>query len=188
MVTVPTPEKREEITRVPFVHPEVGEMVAYLDTEGPIINVQVKPEESDMFCEFTLTPLEARELAESLRAIADEAQRAGWSRKMLADVRKHYLPDATDDEIRDRLDALTERLGERIHGFRGQLSSQAGRQLLAEDAAAAAGQASGALGEVVDQMARLGEVSVRLAEAQQAFTDLERLHRASIDNAGIRNK
>ena len=40
--------------------------------------------------------------------------------------------------------------GMRIHGFRGQLSSQAGRQLLAVDAAAAARQASGALGEVVE--------------------------------------
>lgn len=112
--------------RAPFVHPDVGRWWRTGRPDGPIIDVRLKPEESYMFCEFTLTSPEARELAASLRTIPDDTQRAGWTRRMLADVRKHYLPDATDDEIRDRLDALTERLGERIHGVRGQLAGHTG--------------------------------------------------------------
>ena len=98
MVTVPKTNKREIITRAPFVHPDVGEIVAFHDEEGPTIDLVIKPEGSDEYAQVGITAADAHELADELHRIADEVQRAGWTPKLLSDARA-YLPGMTDEQI-----------------------------------------------------------------------------------------
>jgi len=62
-------------------------------------------------------------------------QRAGWTPEVLAHARESYLPGLSDEQIIERLDRLTARLGGLVMGTRGRLDWRAGRILRAETAA-----------------------------------------------------
>lgn len=167
MPTVAVPD--DLIIRFPFLNDDLGELIARHDDEGPIIDVFLAPEDGGGSVTFALTPAEARVLAGQLTDIADAAQRAGWTPAVLADVREHYLPGASDEQIIQRLDQLTQRLGSSPLGIRpGTVSREAGRMLAAE-----------AGGEVVDQVADvLDEAIVRLGEFRGAVDQLAGLRAA----------
>ncbi len=132
MATTPSEKKRDVIARGPFLSDDVGEMIAWHDTEGPAIDIHLEPTDAGQRIDVSLTPPEARILARQLADIADTAQRAGWTPAILADARERYLPGMSDEQIIERLDALTARLGGFVLGFRGKLDWRAGRALVAE--------------------------------------------------------
>jgi hypothetical protein len=63
MVAVSKPKKVEIITRAPFVHHDIGEIVAFHDEEGPTIDVTIRPEGSEDYARFALTAIDAHQLA-----------------------------------------------------------------------------------------------------------------------------
>src|ERR1700754_2809952 len=111
VVTYQQPDRREVIARSAFLSDDVGEMVAWHDSEGPTIDVHLAPADSGQLVHFAMTPSEARLVAGQLTQIAATAQRAGWTPEVLADVRERFLPGRSDEQIIERLDALTTRLG-----------------------------------------------------------------------------
>jgi hypothetical protein len=111
MANLPDPDKREIITRAPFVDEQVGEMVAHLLHGNAEIDVEIKPVESDTYARIGINVKEARKLAADLVRIADVAEAAMWTPELLADVRTLYLPGATDAEIIARLTVLVEQHG-----------------------------------------------------------------------------
>jgi hypothetical protein len=185
MVKVPPPERRVEIARVPFVNEMVGVMVARLDdrADGPVIDVVVKPYETDMRAEFSLSPSDARSLADQLRAIADVAQQAGWTPALLADVREKYLPGFTDEQIVARLDRLTERFGGAVYGhIPDRLDWRAGRVLIAEDAATATADVVCVVDDVIGHLMGLADVADRLSQAREALAGVEARYRTQADS------
>ncbi|TDE13054.1 hypothetical protein [Jiangella asiatica] len=173
MVTLPEPDKREIITRAPFLTEGIGEMVAHLLHGDARIDVLIKPFETDMYASFDLVPKEARRLAAELVRIADVAQQAMWTPKLLAHVRERYLPGATDAEIVERLNRLAERDG----GFElmkpGMLHPEDGYTLRSQ-----------AHGEVVDRVAGVvSEAGVTLGELESVVADLRKIQRAEIEDA-----
>ncbi|SDU64581.1 hypothetical protein [Jiangella alkaliphila] len=132
MATTPAADRRDVIVRSAFLSDDVGEMIAWHDTEGPAIDIHLEPTDAGQRIDVSLTPPEARILARQLADIADTAQRAGWTPALLADARERYLPGMSDEQIIERLDALSKRLGGFVIGFRGKLDWRAGRALVAE--------------------------------------------------------
>lgn len=111
MPKVPEPDKRAIITRAPFVDESVGEMVAHLLRGNAEIDVVVAPLDSGQEARFAMNVKEARQTAKELVAIADTAQAAMWTPKLLAYVRERLLPGATDAEIIARLNDLCDQQG-----------------------------------------------------------------------------
>lgn len=178
MVTVPTPDQREIITRRPFLDEAVGEMVARQSREGPLIDLSLQPYDTEPRVELGITPTEARELAEQLRDVADVAQRAGWTPAVLANVRERYLPGASDEEIMARLDQLTEEVGSSVLGYQtGTLDWRAGRVLTAKAGADVAERASGALENAVSTLTDVEALISRLTEMRDTFADLAQFYR-----------
>ncbi|TDE13004.1 hypothetical protein [Jiangella asiatica] len=177
MVTVPKPKKREIITRAPFVHPDVGEIVAYHDEEGPTIDVTIRPEGSEEYAHFGLTAADAHQLADELHRIGTIVQRAGWTPTILADARA-YLPGMTDDQIIERLDRLYRRWGGLVIGFRGRLDRAAARALMVEDhietlerSMALIEQNAGPLSGIPELADRLDELRSSLEAVRQLYID-----------------
>lgn len=179
MVTVPEPDRRDVIVRGPFLNDSLGEIVAWHDKEGPIIDFHLAPLDTEDAVEFGLTPTEARALASQLREIADAAQRAGWTSAVLADVRQNYLPGATDDEIIAKLDALADRNGGFVLGFkRGTVNPNAGRMLTAEVGAQAVQRASTALDDAVDRLGEFRAAVDQLTQLRAALDELQRFYQS----------
>ncbi|WP_157987757.1 hypothetical protein [Jiangella endophytica] len=132
MATTPAADRRDVIVRSAFLSDDVGEIVAWHDTEGPAIDIHLEPTDAGQRVDVSLTPAEARVVARQLTEIADTAQRAGWTPALLADVRERYLPGLSDAQIIERLETLTDRLGGFVLGFRGKVDWRAGRILVAE--------------------------------------------------------
>jgi hypothetical protein len=174
VVTVQQTDRRDVIVRGPFVSEDVGEMIAWHDTEGPSIDVRIEPEDSGQRVQFALTPSEARLLAGQLTEIAATAQRAGWTPEVLANVRERYLPGMSDEQIMERLDALTARLGGLVLGVRGRIDWRAGRMLVAEAAADAAQRAQAALDTTEQHLLAAQQAAEQLTAVR---ADLERVHR-----------
>ncbi len=107
----PEPDRRVIITRAPFVDESVGEMVAHLLHGNPATDVVVKPLDSGQEAEFAMNVKEARQTAKELVAIADTAQAAMWTPRLLTSVRTRWLPGATDAEIIARLNDRCEQQG-----------------------------------------------------------------------------
>lgn len=178
MVTVPDPDHRNVIAQVPFLNDDLGELVAWHDKEGPVVDVRLAPDDAGDKVELRLSPCEARELADQLRDIADVAQRAGWTPAVLADVRQHYLPGASDEQIVARLDELAGRLGESVLGFRpGTISSDAGRMLVAGVGTEVVERAATALDVTIGRLGELRNAVDRLAELRADFDELRRFYR-----------
>ncbi|TDE13509.1 hypothetical protein [Jiangella asiatica] len=182
MVTVPNSEHRDVIVRAPFLGDEVGHMVARHDAEGPTIDVRLAPQDTEQHVEFSISPAEARELAEQLVRIADAAQRAGWTPDVLAQVRERFLPGHTDQQIIERLDRLAERLGGFVLGHHGRVSWRAGRILTAELGAEAVGRAALALEAAVEQLSAVGAAVGPLTELRAALTQLDVFYRAESEH------
>ncbi|SDU18205.1 hypothetical protein [Jiangella alkaliphila] len=173
MVKLPEPDTREIITRAPFVEEGVGEMVAHILHGDAHIDVEIKPFETEMYAQFDLLPKEARRLAADLVRIADVAQQAMWTPKLLANVRERYLPGATDAQIIEQL----QRLADRDDGLEllepGLLFPQDGYALTAE-----------AHRELVDRIAAaLSAAGVTLGELETVVGDLRKVHRTDVENA-----
>ncbi|WP_157987736.1 hypothetical protein [Jiangella endophytica] len=94
---------------MPFVDEMVGELVAHHWHGTPQIDLEVKPPESQQYAKVGFNLREARQAAAELLQLVDIAQQAMWTPVLLADVREHYLPGATDAEIIERLTRLAER-------------------------------------------------------------------------------
>lgn len=168
MVNVPERDKREIIARAPFVDEMVGEMVAHLLHGNAHIDVEIKPFETDMYAKVGLNLREVRLAAAELLRMADVAQQATWTPKLLANVRERYLPGATDAQIIERL----QRLADRDDGLEllepGLLFPQDGYALTAE-----------AHRELVDRIAAaLSAAGVTLSELETVVGDLRKTYRA----------
>ena len=111
MVNLPEPDKREIITRVPFVDESTGEMVVHMLHGHAEIDVEIKPFETDMYARVGINVKEARQFAATLLEVADVALSAMWTPELLAEVRTRYLPGATDAEIIARLNERVDQLG-----------------------------------------------------------------------------
>ncbi|SEE94330.1 hypothetical protein [Jiangella alba] len=184
MVSTHHEERRDVIVRQPFVSDEVGEIVAWHDSEGPTIDIHLEPEDSGQRADVSLTPSEARDLARQLREIADTAQRAGWTPAVLADARERYLPGLSDEQIIARLDALTERLGGLVLGYRGKIDWRAGRILVAETGHQLLDRAAGAVNVAEQHLAgyqqaldQLSTVKAELDHVRHFFTHESELPR-----------
>lgn len=175
MVTVPKPKKREIITRAPFVHHDIGEIVAYHDEEGPTIDVTIRPEDSEQYAQFALTAADAHQLADELHHIADEAQRAGWTPTILSDART-YLPGMTDEQIIERLDRLYRRWGGLVIGFRGRLDRAAGRALAVEVHIETLERSVALVEEHAERLSGIPELADRLNELRSSLEDVRQLY------------
>ncbi|WP_046766651.1 hypothetical protein [Jiangella alkaliphila] len=151
-------------------------MVAWHDTEGPAIDIHLEPRDAGQRIDVSISPSEARILARQLTEIADTAQRAGWTPALLADARERYLPGLSDEQIIARLDALSERLGGFVLGFRGRVDWRAGRMLVAETgnelldrAAAAVDTAEQHLAGYRQAVDQLGTVKAELDQVRTFF-------------------
>lgn len=134
MDTVSSPGDGAVIAWMPFVEERRGEVVARHRHDGPSVDIRLVHSAGGEQYEFGLTPLEARALADELGQIADSAQRAACTPELVADVREHYLPRATDEEIVARLGRLVERLGVVPLLRPGVLRPDAGMMLTADAA------------------------------------------------------
>ncbi|WP_169792028.1 hypothetical protein [Jiangella muralis] len=151
-------------------------MIAWHDIEGPSIDIRIEPLDSGQRADICLAPSEARALARQLSEIADTAQRAGWTPAVLAEARERYLPGLSDEQIIERLDALTARLGGLVLGHRGRIDWRAGRMLIAETgnelldrAAAAVDTAEHHLSDYRQAVEQLGTVKARLDDVRRFF-------------------
>lgn len=178
MVTVPTADRPAVIARSPFLSPDVGELVAWHDTEGPTIDVRLEPADSGQRLELSLTPGEARLVAAQLNEAAATAQRAGWTPQILADVREHYLPGRSDQQIIDRLDALAGRLGGPVLGFRGRVDQRAGRMLVAEAGAELLERAAAAVAVAEQHLAGYQQAVEQLGAVKSELDRVERFYRS----------
>ncbi|SDU82615.1 hypothetical protein [Jiangella alkaliphila] len=166
MVNVPERDKREIIARAPFVDEMVGEMVAHLLHGNAHIDVEIKPFETDMYAKVGLNLKEVRRTALELLRMAEVAQQATWTPRLLANVRERYLPGATDAQIIEQL----RRLAERDDGLEllesGLLFPQDGYALTAE-----------AHRELVDRIAAaLSAAGVTLGELESSVDDLRKVY------------
>lgn len=170
MVNRPEPDRREIITRTPFVDDMVGEMVAHLRDGMPHIDVEIKPldTETEMHASFDMIPKEARRVAAELMRIADEVEQAAWTPQLLAHVRERYLPGKTDAELIGYLKRLADRDGGLELGPGGQLYPQDGHTLTAL-----------AHRDLVDRVrAALSAHDVTLTELEAAVADLGKVYQA----------
>ncbi|WP_116949406.1 hypothetical protein [Jiangella endophytica] len=175
MVTVPKPKKREIITRAPFVHPDVGEIVAYHDEEGPTIDVTIRPEGSEEYAHFGLTAADAHELADELHRIGTIVQRAGWTPTLLSDAR-NYLPGMTDEQIIERLDRLYRRWGGLVIGFRGRLDRAAARALAVEVHLETLERSAASVEEHAESLSGIPELADRLAELRSSLDEVRQMY------------
>lgn len=176
MVTVPTADRRAVIVRSAFLSDDVGEMVAWHDSEGPTIDVHLAPNDSDQRVDFAMTPSEARLVARQLTEIAATAQRAGWTPEVLADVRERFLPGRSDQQIIDRLDALTTRLGGLVLGYRGRVDWKAGRMLIAEAGAELLERAAAAVDTAGQHLAAYQQAVEQLSTAKAELDHVRRYY------------
>lgn len=184
VATTPAADRRDVIVRSAFISDEVGEIVAWHDSEGPTIDIHLEPEDSGQRADVSLTPSEARDLARQLREVADTAQRAGWTPAVLADARERYLPGLSDEQIMQRLDALAARLGGLVLGYRGKVDWRAGRMLVAETGHQLLDRAAGAVETAEQHLAgyqqavdQLGTVKAELEHVRHFFTHESELPR-----------
>ncbi|SDU47734.1 hypothetical protein [Jiangella alkaliphila] len=175
MVTVPKPKQREIITRAPFVHHEVGEVVVYHDEEGPTIDITIELEDTKQRAQFAITPREAHQLADDMHRIADLAQRAGWTPTILTDARR-YLPGMTDEQIIERLDRLYRRWGGLVIGFRGRLDRAAGRALAVEVHMETLDRSVALVEEYAEPLSGIPEMADRLDELRSSLEDVRQLY------------
>lgn len=175
MVTVPKPKKREIITRAPFVHPDVGEIVAFHDEEGPTIDVTIRPEGSEEYARFGLTAADAHQLADELHRIGTIVQRAGWTPTLLSDART-YLPGMTDEQIIERLDRLYRRWGGLVIGYRGRLDRRAGRALAVEVHMETLERSVRLVDEHAEPLSGVPELADRLAELRSSLEAVKQLY------------
>lgn len=177
MSTVSNSNDREVIAEDVFVNDDLGQMVAIHDHDGPTIRVLIAPEDTGESVAFGLSPCEARKLSDQLRAIADTAQRAGWTPAVLADVREHYLPGATDEQIITRLDELTQILGSSPLGVRrGTVHPDAGRMLAADAGVDVVRNVLAAVDQAADGLADAARASSRLTGARTSLDGLLRFY------------
>lgn len=177
MVTVPAADRRAVIARSAFLSDDVGEMVAWHDAEGPTIDVVLAPADSGQHVALSLSPSEARLVAGQLTEIAASAQRAGWTPEVLADVRERYLPGRSDQQIIERLDALTARLGGLVLGYRGRLDWKAGRMLTAEVGTELLERAAAAVDVAGQHLAAYQQAVGQLSAVKAELDQLERFYR-----------
>ncbi|SEF11478.1 hypothetical protein [Jiangella alba] len=175
MVTVPKPKTREIITRAPFVHPDVGEIVAFHDEEGPTIDVTIRPEGSEEYAHFGLTAADAHELADEMHRIGTIVQRAGWTPALLSDART-YLPGMTDEQIIERLDRLYRRWGGLVIGYRGRLDRAAGRALAVEVHMETLERSAALVEQHAESLSGVPELADRLAELRSSLEDVRQLY------------
>ncbi|SEF14435.1 hypothetical protein [Jiangella alba] len=175
MVTVPKPKKREIITRAPFIHHDVGEVVVFHDEEGPTIDVVVKPEGSEQYAHFAITAIEAHQLADEMHRLGTIAQRAGWTPTILSDARV-YLPGMTDEQIIERLDRLYQRRGGLVIGFRGRLDRAAGRALALEVHMETLDRSVRLVEEHAETFSGVPELADRLSELRASLEDVRQLY------------
>ncbi|MBB5791612.1 hypothetical protein [Jiangella mangrovi] len=184
MVTVPTADRRAVIARSAFLSDDVGQMVARHDTEGPTIEVDLAPADSDgQRAHVALTPSEARLIAAQLTDLAATAQRAGWTPEVLADARERYLPGQSDEQIIARLDALTARLGGLVLGYRGKLDWRAGRILTAEVGAELLDRAAAAVDAAEQHLAAHQQAVEQLGAVKAELEALQRFYRTESEPA-----
>lgn len=175
MVTVPKPKKREIITRAPFVHHDIGEIIAFHDEEGPTIDVVVKPEASDQYAHVAITAIEAHQLADELHRIGTITQRAGWTPTVLTDARA-YLPGMTDEQIIERLDRLYRRWNGHVIGYRGHLDRAAGRALAVEVHIETLERSVALVEEHAETLSGIPELADRLSELRSSLEDVRQLY------------
>jgi hypothetical protein len=177
VVTVPTPDRRAVIARSAFVSDDVGEMLAWHDVEGPTIDIQLAPADSGQQLHLALTPSEARLLAGQLAELAATAQQAGWTPEVLADARERFLPGHSDQQIIERLDALTARLGGLVLGARGRVDWRAGRMLTAQVGTEVLERAAAAVGTAEQHLAAYHQAVEQLGTVRAELDRLERFYR-----------
>ncbi|WP_026874757.1 hypothetical protein [Jiangella gansuensis] len=175
MVTVPKPKKREIITRAPFVHPDIGEIVAFHDEEGPTIDVTIRPEGSEDYAHFALTAIDAHQLADELHRIGTIVQRAGWTPTILTDARE-YLPGMTDEQIIERLDRLYRRWGGLVIGFRGRLDRAAARALAVEVHIETLERSAALVEEHAERLSGVPELADRLGELRSSLDEVRQMY------------
>lgn len=170
MPKVPEHDKRQIITRAPFVDESVGEMVAHLLHGNAEIDVVVKPLDSGQEAMFAMNVKEARQTAAALLVIADTAQAAMWTPGLLAEVRERYLPGATDAQIIEQLEALADRLG-------GGIELRSTGHLFSQDGQALAAAVHGAKVERV--ASALADAGVAFSELDSVVGDLRKVYAAA---------
>ncbi|SDU26647.1 hypothetical protein [Jiangella alkaliphila] len=180
MVTVPKPKQREIITRAPFVHHEVGEIVVYHDEEGPTIDIKIELEDTKQRAQFAITAIEAYQLADEMHRIGAIAQRAGWTPKILSDARA-YLPGMTDEQIIERLDRLYRRWGGFVIGYRGKLSPGAGRALAVEVHMETLERSVDLVEQNAERLSGIPELADHLAELRSSLEDVRQLFTAELE-------
>jgi hypothetical protein len=183
VVTVPTADRRAVIARSAFLSDDVGQMVARHDAEGPTIDVDLAPADSGQRVHLALTPTEARLIAGQLTDLAATAQRAGWTPEILADVRERYLPGRTDQQIIERLDALTDRLGGLVLGYKGRIDWKAGRILTAEIGTELLNRAATALDAAEQHLAAHQQAVEHLGAVKAELEALQRFYRTESEPA-----
>ncbi|TDD70776.1 hypothetical protein E1262_09030 [Jiangella aurantiaca] len=183
MATTPAADRRDVIARSAFLSDDVGEIIAWHDTEGPAIDIRLAPAESGQRADVSVTPSEVRTLARQLTEIADTAQRAGWTPAVLADARERYLPGLSDEQIIARLDALTARLGGLVLGFRGKVDWRAGRILVAETGNELLGRAATAVDAAEQYLAGYQQAVDQLTTVKAELDHVRRFfeHESELD-------
>jgi hypothetical protein len=119
------------ITRRLLLADHLGAMVAYLDVEGPSIEFVITPDDEGTRMTFEVSPSEARQMAAE---IGGRSPPQHSTPDVLAEVRENYLSGMTDEQIIERLDRLSLRLGGLVLGHRRKIDWRAGRILRAERA------------------------------------------------------
>ncbi|WP_132107641.1 hypothetical protein [Jiangella aurantiaca] len=144
-------------------------MVAHLLRGNAEIDVTITPEDSDgQRAGFFMNVKEARQLARALLEIADVAQAAMWTPRLLDEVRNRWLPGATDAEISARLNDLCEQRGGGIELLSpGLLYGQDGEAL-----------AAAAHREKVDRAeAAMDAARLSLTDMESVISDLRTIYR-----------
>ncbi|WP_157987631.1 hypothetical protein [Jiangella endophytica] len=157
------------------MHPDVGEIVAFHDEEGPTIDVTIRPEGSEEYAHFGLTAADAHQLADELHRIGTIVQRAGWTPTILTDARA-YLPGMTDEQIIERLDRLYRRWGGLVIGFRGRLDRRAGRALAVEVHMETLEHTVGLVEQHAETFSGVPELADGLAELRSSLEDVRQLY------------
>ncbi|WP_119663101.1 hypothetical protein [Jiangella rhizosphaerae] len=183
MATTPAADRRDVIARSAFLSDDVGEMIAWHDTEGPSIDIHLEPADSGQRVDVSVTPSEARALARQLTELADTAQRAGWTPELLAEARERYLPGMSDEQIIARLDALTDRLGGLVLGYRGRIDWRAGRILVAETGHELLGRAATAVDAAEQHLAGYQQAVEQLTTVKAELDHVRRFfeHESELD-------
>lgn len=182
MSTLPTPNESNIIKRVPFLNDDLGEIIAWHDHEGPSIDFKLAPRESEQRFECGFTPSEIHQLADQLHDIANLAQRAGWTPEVLAQARERYLPGMTDEQIMERLDRLTARLGGRVLGHGALIDWQAARMLTAELGVEALDQAEAAVDAALQQLHDVEQLTTSLRALKESFAAQRRFYQSESEH------